>query len=61
MKKLSFLIIAVIVLVFHVCTEKQEVVEQTHEDGTPKTVVKFKFSWATLFFRNCFVALLAMP
>ena len=41
MKKLSFLIIAVIVLVIHACTEKQEVVEQTHEDGTPKTVVTY--------------------
>ena len=63
MKKLSFLIIAVIVLVFHACTEKQEVVEQTHEDGTPKTVVtylvendqKIKLSTKQFYkkYRNC--------
>ena len=41
MKKLSFLCIVILVLVLNACTEQQEVVEQTHEDGSPKTVVTY--------------------
>ena len=41
MKKLSFLLVALLVLLLNACSEKQEVVEQKHEDDSPKTIVTY--------------------